>query len=81
MDLKYIDTEPSVPGWYWRRSKEGVKVVQIPLLGSVWPRPWREMRKASIEAAVDSDIRARLEELPLDHWQVEYAGPINEPSN
>lgn len=80
MTLTYSDVVPSEPGWYWKRSAQGVSIVRLPHLGMVWPTPWLILRAAALDGAADEELRSRLAELPLESWLVEYAGPLEEPA-
>jgi hypothetical protein len=79
MPLHYEDQVPTVPGWYWVRKNDSVRIIEFPHCGT-WPRPWQQVRDEKFAAAPDN-IRAALISLPEDTWKVEYAGPIDEPVN
>lgn len=81
--LVYVDTVPTVEGWYWRRWTDGgvlqSKVVHLPHMG-VWPKDWRVLREESLKV-VDEEMREQLLALPEASWRVEFAGPIAAPIN
>ncbi len=79
MHLTYSDQVPTVPGWYWQRGNDGVRVVSIPYPHMV--TPWRKLREIRLSDSdlIDSGQLEAWRQFPESFWRIEYAGPIQEP--
>lgn len=80
--MKFTDTVPIVPGWYWERNGYGcIRILELPYC-KMWPTHWRTRKENAIKGAIedqDFDIALKLREQSDKEWLVEWAGPIIPP--
>jgi len=80
--LAYSDQVPTVPGWYWERRSNGVRLLELNKHSR--PRSWRGSKARLLatlkEMKTDPEAIAATAKLPATFWRIEYAGPILPPT-